>query len=69
MRLLNIDRGRLHSPQRSLFESARGKTFLIAPRRVDGPSVRRDKTLAIALHRELLARIGGVARKGAAEQP
>jgi hypothetical protein len=67
MRLLNIDRGKLHSPRRARLGTARGKTIAIPPRRVDGLSDRRDKTLAIALPGELVARIGGVAWKGAAE--
>ena len=44
------------------------KTVAIWPPRVDAPGSASRKTAAIATVSEMVARIGGVAGKGAAEQ-
>jgi hypothetical protein len=57
------------APQRAQLEAARRKTVAITPRRVDASELLSGKTAAIATTSKLVARIGGVARKGAAELP
>jgi len=64
---LTIAHGERRLQRRAQLENACRKTVAIAPRRVDALGSATSTTVAITMVGELVARIGGVARKGAAE--
>ena len=64
---MTIARRERRSPRGAHLKTALGKTVAIVPRRVDALSSATGKTVVIPMVSELVARVGGVARKGAAE--